>query len=162
MRSAFIQRLVWLARELAYEAKQLLKSGLDPTTERQSRKAANIAQSRDDFESLVSDWLDLQKAKWSEAYLERVRTLLNGNVLTTLGKIPVTQLSAPMILQRIRAIESRGALEQAARALRWTKAAFRYGVSTGSLERSPLADVMGSDGPPAALLEDMLTLNLMS
>ena len=133
------------ARDIAQAAKRLLKQGLDPTTERKALKAANVSQSRDDLEGLVSDWLARQEGKWSEAYLERVKTLLNGNILNTLGKVPITKITAPMVLERIHAIEARGALEQAARALRWTKTAFRYGVATGRLDRSPLAELKGSD-----------------
>ncbi len=134
------------ARKQVQAAKSLLERGLDPTTEKRIAKARNVALTTQSFRSLVEEWLSRgSRSRWSDSYSDKVATVLNANVLSRLGEMPLTSITAPMVVEAVHAIEARGAMEQAARALRWVKGAFRYAVATGRIDRSPLADVMGSD-----------------
>lgn len=133
------------ARGRASEARELLKQGIDPMTHKRETKARNIALALETFQVAAEEWLGRNAGKWSDSYAEKVRQILSANIFPRIGKIPISSLSAPMVLDAIRPLEARGAIEQAARALRWIKSIMRYAVVTGRIDRSPLSDMMAGD-----------------
>src|SRR3569833_4369218 len=74
-----------------------------------------------------------------------VRQTLWVNIMPRLGRLPLSGISAPLVIDALRPIEARGAIEQAARTLRWIKALMRYAVSTQRLERSPLSGTLAHE-----------------
>src|SRR3569833_3274037 len=74
-----------------------------------------------------------------------VRQTLWVNIMPRLGRLPISGISAPLVIDALRPIEARGAIEQAARTLRWIKAIMRYAVSPQRLERSPLSDTLAHE-----------------
>ena len=64
-----------------------------------------------------------------------------------LGARPVADITAPELLQVIRKIEGRGALETAHRALGNCGQVFRYAVATGRALRDPTGDLRGALPP---------------
>jgi integrase len=133
------------ARERAQEARELVKQGIDPNTHKRETKARNIALAMETFQVVADEWLTKNEAKWSASYSEKVRTSLAANVLPRIGKIPISTLTAPMIIDAIRPMEARGAIELASRAMRWAKAIMRYAVVTGRIDRSPLSDIRAAE-----------------
>ena len=133
------------ARERAQEARELVKQGIDPMTHKRETKARNIALALETFQVVTTEWLTKNAAKWSSSYAEKVRANTSANVLPRIGKIPISSLTALMVIDAIRPMEARGAIEQAARALRWAKAIMRYAAVTGRIDRSPLSDMRASE-----------------
>ena len=133
------------ARERAKEARDLLKQGIDPMTRKRETKARNIATALETFQVVFEEWQTKNSGKWSSTYSEKVRQILSANVLPRIGKIPISTLTAPMVLHAMRPMEARGAVEQAARALRWVKSIMRYAVVTGRIDRSPLSEMFASE-----------------
>src|SRR3569832_2430491 len=74
-----------------------------------------------------------------------VRQTLWVNIMPRLGRLPISGISAPLVIDALRPIEARGAIEQAARTLRWIKAIMRYAVSTHRLERSPKTNTQAQE-----------------
>src|SRR3569833_4573943 len=68
-----------------------------------------------------------------------VRLTLWVNFMPRLGRLPISGIFVLLVIDVLRPIEARGAIEQAARTLRWIKAIMRYAVSTQRHERSPLS-----------------------
>lgn len=64
-----------------------------------------------------------------------------------IGSLPLPQISAPLLLQTLRRIESRGANETAHTLRQTSGQVFRYGVATGRCERNPAADLHGALRP---------------
>jgi hypothetical protein len=109
------------ARERAQEARELVKQGIDPMTHKRETKARNIALALETFQAITAEWLTKNAAKWSSSYAEKVQTILAANVLPRIGKMPISTLTAPMVINAVRPMEARGAIDQAARAMRWAK-----------------------------------------
>lgn len=65
-----------------------------------------------------------------------------------IGARPVGEINAPELLQALRRIQARGALETAHRALQTCSQVFRYAIATGRATRDPAADLRGAL-PPA-------------
>ena len=133
------------AREVALAAREQVRQGLDPTTEKKIAKARNVEDRQNTFEVIAIEWVAKHTGSWAASYSEKVRGILNANLYPRIGSIPISRITAVMLVDAVRPIEARGAVEQAARALRWAKAICRYAVATGRLTSSPLADVLATD-----------------
>jgi integrase len=62
---------------------------------------------------------------------------LEAGVFPSLGSKPIADVTAPQLLAMAKAIESRGALDIAKRALQTCGQVFRYAVVHGIIERNP-------------------------
>ncbi|MFP3745582.1 integrase arm-type DNA-binding domain-containing protein [Achromobacter sp. SIMBA_011] len=125
------------AREQRAAAQAHLHAGLDPAVQRDlARTAAKIAAA-DTFEVIAQEWLATRVDHWSPAYLERMTSALKTNAYPYFGKIAIAKVSGKLVLDTVRRVECRGALEMAARVLSSVGQVFRYAVGTG---RAP-ADV---------------------
>src|SRR5690606_13128649 len=61
-----------------------------------------------------------------------------------LGERPIAEIEAPELLDVMRTIERRGALEIARRTLAVCSQIFRYAIVTGRTRRDPAADLRGA------------------
>ena len=66
---------------------------------------------------------------------------LEKDIFPLVGGIPISEVTAPQILQTLRRIEARGAVDTAHRTLQNCSQIFRYAIATGRAERDPAADV---------------------
>ncbi len=69
---------------------------------------------------------------------------LEGDIFPTLGQRPINAITAPELLEAIRSIEKRGAIDIAHRATQTCGQIFRYGIAIGRAERNPAADLKGA------------------
>ena len=75
-----------------------------------------------------------------------------------IGKLPIQDITAPMLLDALRKCEKRDAIETAHTLRQTSGQVFRYGIQTGRCERSPATDLQGALKPihtkhMAAILE---------
>ncbi len=139
------------AREQRAEARRLVKAGKNPTEERRLQKQtvehakeAEKVLEENSFEMIALEWHEHQLARWTEAHAIATLTIFKRNVFPTIGEIPVEQISPPMVLQILRKVEFRGALEIAAKTLQHMNAVFRYAIQTGRATYNPAADMRGA------------------
>jgi integrase len=134
------------ARDKAFEAKQGLFSGIDPSQAKKAQKAS--ASGADSFEAVAREWFGKFSTGWAPGHAERVIRLLERDVFPWIGLRPVREITAPELLAVLRRIEARGAVDTAHRARQTAGAVFRYAVATGRAERDPSGDLRGAI-PPA-------------
>jgi integrase len=72
-----------------------------------------------------------------------VLTSLEVDAFPALGALPIKEITPPMVLEVIRAVESRGALDVASRVLQRTSSIFRFAIQTGRATYNPAADMRG-------------------
>jgi hypothetical protein len=72
---------------------------------------------------------------------------MDKDLFPLLGSLPVADVSAPMLLDALRRIEKRGAIETAHTLRQTAGQVFRYGIQTGRCERSPAPDLHGALQP---------------
>lgn len=138
------------ARGARAAARALLKSGKNPTEERRQQKQALLEAKEAErsliassFEVIAYEWHEKKLERWSEAHSSATMRSLKNNVFPFIGSIPIDQITPPMVLQVLRDIESRGALETAAKALQRMSAVFRYAIQTGRATYNPAGDMKG-------------------
>ncbi len=82
----------------------------------------------------------------SNGYKDRIRRLLEKDLLPIIGKIPVAELSAVKLLGASRIIERR-TVYTALRAKQTSSQILRYAIATGCAERDVAADLTGALKP---------------
>lgn len=135
------------AREARRQAKELLRAGEDPGIAKKQRRVAAAAAAENTFEVVARAWHKLQKPQWSERHGDDVIDSLNTHVFPALGCLPVTKITTPMVIDVIRAIEKRPAIETARRVRQRVSAVFLFAISTGLAEADPAAPVKGALAP---------------
>jgi integrase len=131
------------AREARDKARDQLTEGIDPGARKQQEKHAEREQAENTFRAIALNWADTYGARWTKSHRARVIGSLEADTFPSLGDLPVTEITPPMVLSVIRAVESRGALDVASRILQRTSAIFRYAIQIGKAVYNPAADMKG-------------------
>lgn len=114
------------ARKQAQEAHDQLVKGLDPA----EQKAAQKAQSKvATFEAVARDWLALKKSKLAPTYFIKIEKTLRANVFPRMGDRPIREVTAGIVLECVRAMEARGAVELARRCKAYAASVFNYAAA---------------------------------
>jgi len=133
------------ARNQQIRFKELLAQGIDPSQHRQEKKQLEAIAAENSFETVARLWWIQWSAARNQRHADYVIRRLEADVFPIIGRKPVTELTAPMLLMAIKKIESRGALDIAKRALTTCNQIMRYAVAHGLAERNPAADIKPSD-----------------
>ncbi len=136
------------ARDRRDKARKLLANEVDPSENRKARKAAKVERAANSFEVVTREWFAKHSVNWSPNHANRIIRRLERDIFPWIGGKAIADITAPQLLEVIRRIEHRGALETAHRALGNCGQVFRYAVATGRAERDPSRDLRGSL-PPA-------------
>lgn len=143
-----------LARQKADEARRLVAEGQDPSAARQEAKAESQRKRQAErladaglppegsFEAVAREWLTrVHQVKVSAGHAERTRIRLEQDAFPWLGRRPIGEIEAPELLQMLRRVEGRGAIETAHRIKDGCGQVFRYGIAIGACARNPAADL---------------------
>ncbi len=125
----------------------LIAKGIDPAKERAEQR--ELAQGGNTFEALAREWFEKFSANWTPGHCQTVLARLEQNVFPFIGKAPISELTAPVILQTVQRIEARGAIETAHRVRQICSQVFRYAITIGKADRDPAADIKGALSPAA-------------
>lgn len=90
------------------------------------------------------EWHGNKKGSWSDGHATRVLKRLEQELFPSLGARPIREITAPELLDVIRKIESRDALELSHRALQAASQVFRYAIATSRADRDPAPDLRGA------------------
>jgi len=146
------------ARFARDDARKLHSTGIDPAQQRQLDKLANQLDADATFATVAREFHKIKSPAWSPRYGERWIALMEKEVFPTLGKLPLSSITAPMLLHVLRKVEARGARESAHTLRQWSGQVFRHGIATGRCDKNPAPDLHGALVPitvkhMAAILE---------
>ena len=125
-------------------ARKQVTQGIDPSALKQSEKAGGSA---DCFESIAREWHQKNQNKWTEGHARTVISRLEQNLFPYIGRMSMNEVTPSTLLQSLRRIESRGAIETAHRVKSIAGQVFRYAIATGRAERDPTPDLKGALTP---------------
>ena len=129
------------ARDRRDDARKLLANDIDPSENRKAQKAAKVGRAANSFEVVAREWFEKHSANWSKNHADRTIRRLERDIFPWIGGTAIAEITAPQLLDTVRRIEKRGALETAHRALGNCGQVFRYAVATGRAERDPSGDL---------------------
>ena len=123
------------ARQRREEAKVLLSEGIDPSEHKKTVQSCPEGESPNSFERLAREWHLRQRNGWSQSHGDRILTRLENDVFPFIGKKDIAEIKPLELLEVIRRIEDRGALETAHRTLQNCRKVFSYAIATERAER---------------------------
>lgn len=136
------------ARDKRDRARELLAEGVDPSNARRAEKASRSTAMVNGFEAVAREWhAVVHLAQVSPGHAARTLIRLEQDVFPWLGGLPIGEIKPQQLLQAMRRIEARGAIETAHRALQACSQVFRYAIATGRAERDPTPDLRGALRP---------------
>lgn len=135
------------AREGRDKAKKARGEGEDPVQARRVAKVISAAASAQTFEAVAREFFETKKGGWSPKYAARWIERMEKDLFPHLGTLPVGNITAPLLLDALRRVEKRGAIETAHTLRQTAGQTFRYGVQTGRCERNPALDLHGALKP---------------
>ncbi len=103
------------AREEREKAKKLLAGGIDPATAKKDEKKKIFRNAQNTFKAVALEWHENQKGRWSDNHTNNVLHRLERDIFPFIGTEPITTIEAPDLLDVLRKIEKRGALDIAGR-----------------------------------------------
>ena len=132
------------AREQRDAARKVLARGDDPAEKiRLDRIAATVAASNS-FKAVADEWLvKVEREGRSAVTMKKLRWLLDF-INASIGKRPVTAITAQELLTMLRKMESKGRYETAKRLRSTCSQIFRYAIATARAERDVAADLRGA------------------
>jgi integrase len=135
------------AREKHEDLRRMLARDIDPMEIKKQKKAEIQAEVENTFEFVAREWFVKNNAVWTAKHADTIISRLQNNIFPWLGFVEVSAVTAPMLLEVLRRIEERGALETAHRVKQICGQVFRYAVATGRAERDPSFDLRGALAP---------------
>lgn len=148
------------ARQRRDRARELLADGIDPGMAKRAEKLATAVAATNTFEAVAREFHINQSGGWSPRYAARWLERMEKDLFPYVGRLTLTDISAPILLEALRKVEKRGAHETAHTLRQTAGQVFRYGIQTGRCERNPVADLHGALKPVvvkhmAAVLEPL-------
>jgi len=116
------------AREKRDDARTQIADGIDPSAKRQAEKKSKAGA--ESFEAVAREWIGKFSSNWAESNSIQILGRLEKNVFPWLGDLPTKEITAPEVLQVLRRIEQRGAIETAHRVRQHCGQVFRYAIAT--------------------------------
>ena len=127
-----------VARQKRDDARRLLDTGKDPSETRRAEKIARKVAADASFEIVAREWHEKKRGEWLDTYAAKVLTSLEQDLFPSLGRRPVSEISAAEMLAVLRKVEARGALETLKRVRQRASDIFLYAIATGRAENNPV------------------------
>ncbi|MFM2005119.1 MAG: hypothetical protein RLZZ09_774 [Pseudomonadota bacterium] len=129
------------ARERRDEARKLLGAGVDPGEHKKAVKAAEIDSAINTFEGVARRWFDLKSPKWASSHSEKVISRLERDIFPWLGKKPIREIVRSDVLNTLKRIVDRDAVETARRAGFNISQIFQFGIDNELADRNPASNI---------------------
>ncbi|ENK6722255.1 tyrosine-type recombinase/integrase [Escherichia coli] len=127
------------ARARRDEARKIVAEGKNPSEVRKEQKLALRIQSENAFEKIAREWHQMKSAKWSAGYASDIIEAFQNDIFPYVGTRPVGEIKPLELLNVLRKIEKRGALEKMRKVRQRCSEVFRYAIATGRAEFNPAA-----------------------
>ncbi|HEI6786077.1 TPA: integrase arm-type DNA-binding domain-containing protein [Yersinia enterocolitica] len=145
------------ARQKRDEAKSLLADGVDPSQDKKAKKVSQRISAENTFEAIAKEWHSSKKKVWTPDYSDLVLSMFVRDVFPFIGHMPIKDVKPLMLLDVLRKIEARGAMEMARKTRRRCGEVFKYAIVTGRAEYNPAPDLTVAMTPPNSTHYPFLT-----
>lgn len=134
------------ARDSRQDAKNLLSLNppIDPMSQKKDNKRTAIRNAESTFKAVALDWFETQKGTWSDGYAQKNKRILEMNLFPYIGNDSISSIKPPDLLDCLRKVEKRGALDIATKTKQIAGMVFRYGIQTGKCEWNSAENLNGA------------------
>jgi integrase len=127
------------ARAKRDSARKLLAACVDPGQARDDVARRTKAIAENTFEKVARDWHRTNLKKWQPQTAENILHRFEVDLFPHFGTFPIADVSVTNVLDAIRSVEQRGALEVAKRLTADSSRVFKYAMRCGLTEKNPAA-----------------------
>ena len=132
------------AREQRDAARKVLAKGDEPAEKIKLDKLAATVAAANSFKAVADEWLvKVEREGRSAVTMTKLRWLLDF-INASIGKRPITAITAQEVLTMLRKMEGKGKYEAAKRLRSTCSQIFRYAIATARAERDVAADLRGA------------------
>lgn len=135
------------ARAARDEARNLVRDGRDPAIVKRQLQIVAAVQSGETFEVLARDWHKVNLPRWSAIHGGDILESLERDAFPLIGMLPIREVSVPLVLAVVRAVEARGSMETARRIRQRMEAVFDFAIAEGKAVDNPARTVTGAMAP---------------
>ncbi len=145
------------AREKRDAAKKALSTGSDPGEVKKAEKMAQRLSFENTFEAIAREWHQHKADRWSLRYRDEIIDTFEKDIFPYIGKRPIAELKPMELLEALRKMEKRGALEKMRKVRQRCGEVFRYAIVTGRAEYNPAPDLASALATPKKVHFPFLT-----
>lgn len=128
------------ARKKKEDARVLLSEGKDPSIEKHL-SALRGTEEENSFKYIAENWFTKMLDSWAPSTTKKRRALLNNDLLPSLGKRQVQDITTPDIVTTLLKISNRGATDSAHNAKQVLNQIFSYAKQLGKVEYNIATDL---------------------
>jgi integrase len=129
------------ARKKRDQARLDLEQGSDPGVAKKLKLKANIEASRNTFEKVAREWHEVNAPQWAKVHAADVLRSFERDVFPAIGSLPIAALTPPKLLEVLRAVEARSAIETAKRLRQRISGVYAYAIASGIADSDPAEKV---------------------
>jgi integrase len=137
------------ARGKRAAARKQMAGGIDPAQAKRIEKATAANAAANTFEAVAREWHANKLETWQPRTATNVLHRLEKDVFPMIGRHPIASIKAPVMLDVLRQIEKRGALDMAKRQGQVCGQIFRYAIASGKADIDPVPSLRGALKPSA-------------
>jgi len=130
------------ARDKCLEAKRLLADDIDPSQHKQQQKMLKAVSDANTFEAVAREWFEKKKDEVKANTYKNMVDRLEMNLFPSIGKLPIKDVTAPILIQALKPVEKRGALDTVKRLRQYCSQIFRFAIAHGKAEYNPAPDIV--------------------
>jgi len=137
-----------VARDKRDKAKKVLADGGDPGEVKKAEKLAQKLSIENTFEAIAREWHKSKADRWSLRYRDEIIDTFEKDVFPFIGKRPIAEIKPMELLETLKRMEKRDALEKMRKVRQRCGEVFRYAIVTGRAEYNPAPDLASALTPP--------------
>jgi len=130
------------------EIRLLRVSKVDPSAQRKAVSQSVVEKQANSFETITREWYNKHIAhQMAETHRQKILRNFERDVFPWIGKKPIADIEAPLILEVLNRVEKRGAFETAHRTLNNCSRVFSYAIATARAKYDPCPPLRRSLSP---------------
>jgi integrase len=136
------------ARKLRDKARELLAKDIDPKEHKAEHYREQQEKLSNTFEQVAANWFDIKKTEIKANTAKDLWRSLELHMLPTLGKYPISKITAPIVINELNPIAAKGTLETVKRLSQRLNEVMIYAVNTGLIHANPLTGIRSAFRKP--------------
>lgn len=121
--------------------RELLAQNIDPKEHKLEQEQAQKERLASDLIQVAKNWFDIKKTTIQANTASDLWRSLELHIFPSLGKIPVSKLTAPLVIDALKPIAAKGTLETVKRLSQRLNEIMTYAVNTGLVHANPLTGI---------------------
>ena len=136
------------ARKTSQEAKELLAQGIDPQEDRKRQQQEHKAIHQHTFINVSKEWFEIKKDDVTPDYAVDIWRSLELHIFPDLSDIPVSEITAPQVIELLKPIEAKGSLETVKRLAQRLNEVMNFATNCGLVQANPLTGIKAAFKKP--------------